>query len=107
MPDGKLFLIDCHSANGTALLKNGRPVFIRQEFVSPTDTVKFGDVTLPVRELLESIHLKFKTVNACMAAPEPAEPELPQKPWVRGDRLIRCRCGAIRKTEEKCPECGK
>ena len=107
MPDGKLFLIDCNSANGTALIKNGSPVAIRQELISPTDTLKFGDVTLPVKELLEGIHLKFKVLNPQPPATEASEPPQPKKPWIRGDRLIRCQCGAVKKANETCQECGK
>ena len=105
MEDGKLFLIDCHSQNGTALLKNGHHVPIRQEFISPTDMIQFGDIDMSVKDLLEGLHLKFKSFNIQIASDSPKEPEQPKKPWIHGGRLIRCKCGAIKKKDEKCQEC--
>ncbi|MGD9731127.1 MAG: FHA domain-containing protein [Desulfamplus sp.] len=110
MPDGKLFLIDCNSLNGTALISNGKPAAaIHQEFLSPTDVVRFGKVNMPVKEILEGIHLKFKSFNtqAAMQPPLPKKPPQSQKPWVRGGRLVRCGCGAVKPEGRKCQECGQ
>jgi predicted component of type VI protein secretion system len=102
MPDHRWFLIDCHSLNGTALIENGCLKSIHQAFVTPENTLKIGDVTMPVRKLLDSIPLSIKADNVRKKREPP-----PIKPWVQGDRLVRCSCGAIRKNSEPCPECGK
>jgi len=109
MPDGKLFLTDCNSLNGTALITDGKLTPVHQEFLSPTDVVRFGKVNMPVKEILEGIHLKFKSFNtqAAMQTPQPAKIPQPQKPWVRGDRLVRCGCGAVKPEGRKCQECGQ
>ncbi len=106
LPDGKLLLTDCRSSQGTAVLQGDRAIPVRQEFVSPTDTVRFGDMTLPVKDLLESIRLKFPGFNAAgVAAPGP--PPESKKPWVKGSRLQRCPyCGAVREKGGNCEECG-
>ncbi|MBF0376731.1 MAG: FHA domain-containing protein [Desulfamplus sp.] len=109
MPDGKLFLIDCRSTHGTLLINAGKSQSVKQEFISPTDVVRFGDVTMPVKEILEGIHLKFKSFNTQAAQPKPSSepPPQPQKPWVKGERLIRCGCGAVKPKNAKCQECGQ
>ncbi|MEN8219062.1 MAG: FHA domain-containing protein [Pseudomonadota bacterium] len=47
LDEGKLLLIDCHSAYGTAI-RGTQDHFlpIHHELVSPTDTVRFGEATL-------------------------------------------------------------
>jgi hypothetical protein len=44
MPAGRLFLVDCTSANGTWLLHTGQAYPIRQDYITPYDTVRFGDL---------------------------------------------------------------
>ena len=109
--DSKLLLTDCKSMNGTFLVRedneksNGKPV--RQSLVSPMDTLRFGDVKISVNELLESIRLKYPSfyAGAIILSDESASPD--RKPWVKGTRLLRCECGAVKKSDEKCPECEK
>ena len=107
---GKLLLTDCKSSNGSYLLQGGQEKEIRQELVSPTDTVQLGDIKISVKELLEAIMLKFpgfQTSTASGTAPAGESPPQPKKNWVKGKRLVRCECGAVKTKEELCPECGK
>ena len=86
---GKLFLIDCHSRNGTALIESDRPRSVHQEFISPTDTLLFGSIQISVRELLEIVRLRFHIFSGDnLQAPDP-DPPMP-KAWVKGSRLVRC-----------------
>lgn len=101
---GKLLLTDCNSTNGTFLLQGaGREQRVHQELVSPMDRVKFGNVTLAVKDLLEALRLKFPHFEE--AVPPAAPP--PETPWIRGRRLIRCACGCIKPADQPCPECGR
>jgi pSer/pThr/pTyr-binding forkhead associated (FHA) protein len=105
MEGGKLFLVDRKSQNGTFLVVNERPRQIRQELVSPTDTVQFGEVRIPMEKLLEAIRLKFPSfgVTPVQAPPPPEQPA--EKPWVQAKRLVRCACGAVIPAGAVCPEC--
>jgi len=107
MPDGKLFLIDCRSQNGTSLVSGGKVQPVRQEFLSPTDNVQFGDAIISVKEILEGIKLKFQALNVHPVPVIPGEPDQSAKPWVHGTRLIRCSCGAVKMKGVKCKECGR
>ena len=104
--DGKLFLIDRKSQNGTALMLSGSPQTIRQEFVSPTDSIQFGNVHMSVKEILEAIRLKFPSFEAGPARPAPP-PSQDAKEWVKGKQLKRCACGTVKREGEPCPECGQ
>jgi pSer/pThr/pTyr-binding forkhead associated (FHA) protein len=100
LEDGKLLLTDCRSTNGTFLLgTNGQAQRMTQSLVSPLDQVRFGGVTLGMRELLEALRLKSDVPN-----PSPVETE---EPRVKGRRLIRCLCGGIKTANAPCPECGQ
>lgn len=105
MDGGKLFLVDRKSQNGTSLLVDGRPQKIRQELVSPTDTVQFGDVWMPMDKLLESIRLKFPSFGITPAPPLPPPEPTARKPWMQAKRLVRCSCGAVKTRGGACPEC--
>lgn len=51
---GTLLLTDCKSTNGTFLIgADGVARKIRQALVSPLDRVRFGSVTLGIRDLLD------------------------------------------------------
>lgn len=82
-----------------------RPQKIRQELVSPTDTVPFGDVRMPMDKLLESIRLKFPSFGITPAPPLPPPEPTARKPWVQAKRLVRCSCGAVKTRGGACPEC--
>jgi len=98
LDEGKLLLIDCHSTYGTAIRgTQGHFLPIHQKLVSPTDTVRFGDATLTVKQLIETIQLRFPIPVA-----SPPKPSV-----VQGRRLVRCRCGHPKPIEGICPECGR
>lgn len=105
LPEGKLLLTDCRSTHGTALLTANGAQPIRQELLSPLDTVLFGDIRMPVKELLEAIRLKFPAFEAG-GARRPEVESTPQRPWVQGARLVRCICGAVKSKGSLCKECG-
>ncbi len=107
----KLFLTDCHSSNGTALVAGGRETPVRQTLLSPTETVRFGDLVLSVEELLEAIRLKFPVPGTADPADSPGGAESgddppSSRPWARGD-VVRCACGAVKTRDEPCPTCGE
>ena len=101
----QIFLADCHSSNGTYVVRGGQPRRIQQEFVSPADTVQFGEAVVRVADLLAAIrskHQKVRTDHLRAARPEPpAGPGI-----VKGQRLVRCACGGVKAKGEKCPLCG-
>ncbi len=103
--DGKLLLTDCQSCNGTfRLLPDGRALPVRQELVSPLDRVRFGEVALDMRDLLEAIRLK----HADILAPPPAPPPPPDPlPPAQGRALERCDCGCVKAVGQSCPGCGR
>lgn len=102
--DGKLLLTDCKSRNGTyRILPDGRALVLRQELVSPMDSIRLGDVTVTVRELLEALRLKFP--NFDQLAHPPVQPEA--TPMVQGRNLERCDCGSIKPVGKPCPGCGR
>jgi pSer/pThr/pTyr-binding forkhead associated (FHA) protein len=52
--NGKYYLLDCGSSNGTEIRKNGLWQPVKQEFVRPEDEVRFaGRYAMTVQELLE------------------------------------------------------
>ena len=90
--DGKLLVTDCRSTQGTVLLRvGGAQINVRQELVSPQDALRFGSVTMPVRELLRALDLKCSPV----AVMPPA-----------GAALLRCACGAVKVKNKRCEVCG-
>ncbi len=101
---GKLFLTDNGSRNGTFLLQNNGQRRIRQELVSPTDTLLLGSVKKSVKDLLEAIQLKFPSFVRGLS-PKPGA--APQTEKARNkERLVRCgHCGAIKNKGAPCPEC--
>jgi len=102
--DGKLLLTDCNSTNGTFLLQGpGAERPVHQTLVSPMDRVRFGDVDLSVRELVEALELKFPRFDR----PAPASDQKESRPWARDRQLIRCACGCVKPADEPCPECGR
>ena len=104
--NGKLFLIDCHSSNGTNLIRNGEKKPISQEFLITNDMLEFGDIKLSVNDLLEAVSTKINSSD--LRLDSISIPEAPhQKPWVCGSKLIRCPCGAVKQKESICRECGK
>ncbi len=104
---GKLLLTDCKSTHGTFVIQNGEKKEVRQELISPLEKIQLGDVAVSVKEILESIRLKFPTFHSAPVMSPDEKPQQPKKEWVRGKLLERCECGHIKVKEENCPECGK
>jgi pSer/pThr/pTyr-binding forkhead associated (FHA) protein len=95
---GKYFLTDCHSSNGTMLLRDAKPKRISQETVYLTDRVQFGDVVLSVSDIVESIRSRAPKV-------ELKPPQSDSRPPA-GAKVVRCECGAIKPEGRRCPACG-
>ena len=105
--DGNLiFLTDCQSSNGTFVVRGGQRVPVRQEFVSPGDTVQFGDAVFRVEDLLATIRSKHQKVSTDHLKAASPEPPPANQDWVRGQRLIRCDCGNVKVKGERCRMCG-
>lgn len=105
--DGRVFLTDCRSSNGTFLLRGGKAQTIRQEFVTPEDQVQFGSVVLRVRDILDTLLQKHPELRS--AAKPPGGPKVEPKSWTepaRGKTLVRCACGTVKVKGEQCPLCG-
>lgn len=105
LEDGKLLVTDCHSTQGTSLMQHGGKMrALRQELVSPLDTLCFGTVSMPVKELLQAIHLKYPPVMNGGAARKQAALVVPMPP--EGAGLVRCECGAVKVKINRCEVCG-
>ncbi len=93
LEDGRLLVTDCHSTQGTFLLQHGGEVrAIKQELVLVGDTLRFGNVSMPVKELLLAVNLRNPPV--AMMPPE-------------GAGLLRCTCGAVKARNNRCEVCGE
>lgn len=96
---GRVLLTDCKSSNGTWRRgPDGTDEPIRQELISPMDQVRFGDVRMSVREIIEALRLKFPQFDS--APPTPPRPPAPRN-------LERCECGCVKPAGKPCPECGQ
>ena len=104
LDDGKLLVTDRKSRNGTyRVLPDGRALALHHELVSPMDTLRLGEVTISVRELLEALRLKFPNFDTVPRPPAPPDPA----PRVQGHYLERCVCGRIKPAGKPCPGCGQ
>ncbi len=93
LEDGKLLVTDCRSTQGTFLMQHGGEVrAIKQELVLARDTLRFGNVSMPVKELLLAVNMKNPAV--AMMPPE-------------GAGLLRCMCGAVKARNNRCEVCGE
>jgi len=91
---GKILLRDCGSSNGTTLLREGAKKLTGEEQVFPGDSIRFGAVTLSVKDMLDAI-------NAKNPVPLPPPPQQASDP-----KLIVCVCGAMKRIDEYCTSCG-
>ena len=55
--NGRLLLTDCHSSQGTFLIRAGHEEKVKQQTVSKHDLLRFGKITIPVSEILAATHL--------------------------------------------------
>ena len=51
LPDGRLYVTDCHSTNGTYLLHGDAEQRLRQEFLPDAGRIRFGDHRMTTAEL--------------------------------------------------------
>ena len=51
VPDGRLYVTDCATTNGTFVLDGGDWRAIRQTFLEPADRIRFGDCGMPAVRL--------------------------------------------------------
>lgn len=94
LENGKVFLTDCRSSNGTFVVRGGAERRISQETVTAADTAKFGDVSIRVSDLLAAVRPQAP-------APAAAPRHTPQ------GKLVRCDCGAIKSLNSPCPSCSQ
>lgn len=105
LADGKLLITDCRSTQGTVLMRlGGAQISVRQELVSPLDTLRFGTITMPVKELLQAIHLKHPPTVGAKHERQKASPVAAMPP--EGAGLVRCQCGAVKVKSKRCEVCG-
>lgn len=100
LENGSYFLTDCHSTNGTLLIRQGRQQALGQELLSPGDRLRFGDAELSLEELLQVLRAEHSVPNPARTQEEPS----PSQPTPSG-RLIRCACGSVKHKGEPCPTC--
>ena len=55
LSDGRVYVTDCASRNGTFVTEDGQWRQIRQDFAGPGTLVRFGDVEMTVSDLLTEI----------------------------------------------------
>lgn len=122
LDDGKIFLTDCDSTNGTLLVQGDQLIPLRQDYVDVGDTVILGEYEIRIRDLLDDINRLFPPQGGGSSASgaeaeedgadasgglAQAETPAPDKPWVAGEKLMRCtQCGAVARPGEPCAECG-
>jgi len=80
--DGTLMLADSGSSNGTELIRGGQATPLSKAAVLPGDQVRFGAVTLAVKDLIDAIELKSPgaLVRSPVAAPPSQKPVSPMPP---------------------------
>jgi len=105
--DGQIFLADCRSTHGTQVIENGVKQPLDQQVVSPHASIRFGDVTMAVAEILSALRTRYP--DLAIPAPADARPPAPRhgRTWPRGTRLVRCACGTVKPKGHACPECGE
>jgi pSer/pThr/pTyr-binding forkhead associated (FHA) protein len=101
----QLFLVDCQSSNGTTLIRNGETRPVRQEFLTVSDDVRFGSVTLSVEDILAVIRQKHR-IPRSEQFPQPKAESRGDEGSMKGKRLVRCSCGSIKAKGERCRTCG-
>jgi hypothetical protein len=104
---GQVYLVDCQSTHGTRLSHGGQVRVVRQDFVEPGAVLQFGDVSMPVGDVLDALRAKHPGIAG---APRPSGgPAAARRgnTWARGTRLVRCACGVVKAKGQRCPECGE
>jgi uncharacterized membrane protein YhaH (DUF805 family) len=57
LENNRLLLTDCHSSQGTFVIRDVHEEKIKQQTVSKHDLLRFGNITIPVSEILTATHL--------------------------------------------------
>jgi uncharacterized membrane protein YhaH (DUF805 family) len=57
LENSRLLLTDCHSSQGSFVIRDGHEEKVKQQTVSKHDLLKFGNITIPVSEILTAMHL--------------------------------------------------
>ena len=57
LENNRLLLTDCHSNQGTFVNRGGHEEKVKQEIVSSLDQLRFGNITIPVSEILTATNL--------------------------------------------------
>jgi len=86
---GKILLLDRGSSNGTHIFRNNQRERVTQAALAAGDKVQFGTVTLTFEQLLYAAQGSVK--------PPASQPPSP--------KLVRCGCGAVKRSNQKCLEC--
>ncbi len=130
--DGKIMLADRGSSNGTMLVRAGTAAAMNYGSVERTDQVRFGSVTLDVKDLIEALEIRNPGAFATRPGAPPLPPPLPPPPPAYSTPpppppalhptppplfppgasaahgaapLVRCECGAIKTAGQICPTC--
>ncbi len=98
----RLWVHDLGSQNGTVLIRQGREFPLSQEVVFLNDTLRFGEVALSAREVIEVLKAAAKQDSS--ATPDVAGAAAPAA-GARG--FVRCGCGTVKPRGERCPACGE
>jgi predicted component of type VI protein secretion system len=93
--DGRLFVVDRASRNGTFAVSGGARKKVRQVVVRRGDQVVFGECQVPVADLIAA-------VQVANARDEDAKARQPRQPVT----YVRCACGTVKPEGAACPCCG-
>jgi hypothetical protein len=104
---GVLMMADEGSSNGTTLIRGGRGFPLLTEALSPSDRVRFGEVELGVKDLVDAVEIKHP--GALTAAPAPGHPPPLPEPVLGAmpPALVPCECGGFKSIGYTCPVCGR
>jgi hypothetical protein len=112
---GSMEILDLESSGGTYLIRNGEEDSISRARLKPSDLLRFGEVEMTYKDLLEQVQkLRPKEISVKHAKPPPlpppvkraTPPPLPKTGAKSGGRMTRCECGTIKPKGSACPSCG-
>ncbi len=82
-PGGSLMLADRGSSNGTHLIRDGRESAVTETILFASDQVRFGAVTLGVKDLIEAVEAKHPGALTTPGSPRPPAMPPPVPPVAR------------------------
>ena len=80
---------------------------IASELLDADATVHFGDVSMPIGDLIEALRAKHAGAGLPPRQASGPESSRQDRSWARGARLVRCRCGVVKAKGARCRECGE